>query len=357
MQTAASAEAIARLFELDAAPVIGVNGRTIRFLNAAARALFGAVPPGTPIRRLLPAHAALHQASAFLATAQLRGTTHTVTVSSVPGLRLFRLEPMRTDVPFPDILAPDDLFSAELGLSSTFFSAYAATADDPAVRHYAARLEHTSDQLRRWVRNTTLLQELQRGARIASQQPTDCAALAAALSETLEPMLSRREVRLSCTLPGSPCAVRVSPEVLECILLNLLSNAVRACRDGGAVHINLMHETRMAHLTVTDSGPGFAEGVLTALFRDYRERTLHRADRSAAGYGLPVCLAAADAAGGAMLIENTRGGAAVHAFLPLAVSGRATLRAPVKPQLDAHTCRIGLSDALTDEDYLPDPSA
>ena len=46
MLTSASMEAISLLYESDAQPVIGVSGRTVRFLNLAARNLFGDVLPG-----------------------------------------------------------------------------------------------------------------------------------------------------------------------------------------------------------------------------------------------------------------------------------------------------------------------
>lgn len=355
MQNLTSTEALSLLFELDACPVIGVNGRTVQFLNAAARAYWPEGMRGNAIRKLLPAHIALHQANAFLGTVRVRNQPHAVTVTTMPGLRLFRLEPVHVDRDYPELLAPDDLFTAELGLESAFFSAYAAEQEDLSVRHYAARLERTSDQLRRWMQNVGLLQSLRRGDVRPPYRPIDCAATLSAILETTEPMLARRNIRLALTMPESPCRVAISPELLEALTLNLLSNAVKSCPDGGTISISLVRGTHDLHLSVHDIGTGFAEGVLPEVFRAWREGDLPRCDAPHAGYGLPVCFAVTDEVGGAMVIENNRGnGACVHVYLPLSRSVRTVLHSPDASDAQAlqARCRIGLSDALDDEDYL-----
>ena len=352
MQKTASMEAISLLYEQDAQPVIGVSGRTVRFLNQAARTLFGDVIPGTAIRRLLPEHVALHQASAFFATAKIKGQAFCVVLSSMPGLRIFRLVPVRRDVPFPHILVPSDLFSLELGLSSAYFSASAAEREDLTFRHYAARLEHATDQLRRWVQNASTLQQLLQGGVHPAEHVVDCAALTGSILENVQTLLDRRGIRVSLTLPESACGVRMSPELYETLLLNLLSNAIKSCRDN--VTVSLTKGTRTVHLRVHDTGSGFPDGVLTDIFHAYSMGVLPHTRQQHAGYGLPVCFAAAEDLGGSLLIESSRGsGAAVQVMLPLAASGNAILHAPAKP--DAQECardfRIALSDALSDDDY------
>ena len=350
-------ETISLIFELDACPVIGVKGRTVQFLNAAARAYYPDAIAGSAIRRLLPAHIALHQASAFLATAKIHGAVHVVTVTSMPGLRLFRLEPVTTDAEFPDFLVPSDLFSMELGLATSFFSAHAAQLGDPTVLHYAARLKQTSDQLRRWVHNASILQKLYRSKPSPAAHSIDCAASLAAITETIQLMLDRRQIRLSLTVPESPCRVRIPSDLFEALVLNLLSNAVKNCADGAQISVNLTSETSNAHLSIQDAGCGFPERILTDVFHAYRTGTLPRSDQSHAGYGLPVCFAITDAVNGSLLIENNRGnGASVHIFLPLVSTGKAVLHSPDAPEPAANPdlWRIGISDALSDEDYSPD---
>ena len=351
-----STDTLPLLFALDACPVIGVSGRTIQFLNEAAQACFGDVPAGTAIRKLLPAHAALHQASAYFATARIKRMPYVVSVTSAPGLRLYRLEPVRPHGDRARLVMPDELFSAELGLASAFFSAHAAKADEPAVRYYAARLQRTSDQLRRWLNNTALLQMLHSGEGLPGARITDCTALLAAITEAAEPMLARSGQTLSLTLPETPCRVRMAPELFETLVLNLISNAMKASGSGGQIRITLMRETNTAHLTVTDTGEGFAKGVLTEVFRAYADGDLPRFSDHRAGFGLQVCLAVADELRGSVLLENSRSsGAAVHVFLPLHTSGKAVMQSPSKPRDPElkNRCRIGFSDALTDEDYLP----
>ena len=349
-----SADALPLLFALDATPVIGVTGRSVRFLNPAAQRLFGEVQPGCAIRRLLPEHVALHQASAFFATARIRAKSYVVTVTTMPGMRVFRLYPVAAHRAFPEMLAPSETFSMELGLSSSYFSAYAAEHEDLTLRHYAARLAHTTDQLRRWVNNTDVLQRLS-GPSSHHERTCDCTALLAAIVEHAEPMLSRRRQALELTLPEAPARVRMAPELFEQMVLNLLSNAVQAADALDPIRVRLVTGTRTAHITIQDHGPGFPEGVLPAVFQAHAEGKLPYTEQAHRGYGLPVCFAITEHMGGSLLIENSRsGGAAVHVILPLHTGAKAALCAPETPDAEAlrAVCRIGLSDALEDEDYL-----
>ncbi len=354
MQNDITSEAIAKLYEADADPVIGVTGRTVRFLNLAARRLYGELPPVCALRTLLPEHVAMHQASAFFATARVNGQLFVVTVSSVPGLRIFRLTPKRTQAVFPDILAPSDLFSMELGMESAFFLEHAEKTGDLSVRHYAARLLQTSDQLRRWIGNVTTLRDLHCKAYHPPEHALDIALILTSMMEYAQARLAERDIRLTYTVPDSACRVRITPTHLEQIVLNLLSNAIKSCEKGSTISVNLMRSTRTVKLSVQDSGQGSAEGVLTEIFHAYSENTLPRPERPHTGYGLPVCFSVADAVGGSLLIEsNRRGGATVHVVLPLYTSHKTSLYAPEDPNAQTYRTelwRIGLSDAFADFD-------
>ena len=354
MQTELSADAVSLLYALDIEPVIGVNGRTVRFLNPAAQRLFGDTMVGSAIRRLLPEHVALHQASAFFATARIRQKSYIVIVTTMPGLRIFRLRPVAARGAFPEMLAPSETFSMELGLASSFFDVYAEEHDDLTLRHYASRLARTTDQLRRWVNNTNVLQQLN-SAPSHPEHTCNLTMLLAAIAEHAEPMLARRQQSLELSLPDSPCRVRMAPELFEQIVLNLLSNAMQAGKAGDTIRMRLVIGTRTARFTVLDHGDGFPEGVLPEAFQAYAEGRLPHTEQKHKGYGLPVCFAIADHAGGSLLIENSRsGGAAVHVILPLHTGAKAALFAPELPDAETlrEACRIGLSDALECEEDL-----
>ena len=185
----------------------------------------------------------------------------------------------------------------------------------------------------------------------------DCAAMLPAMLELLEPMLSRHGLRIETELPASPCPVRILPEQFEALVLNLVSNAAGSCNAGGVIRARLARGVHTASLTLHDTGTGFAEGILPELFRAYRDADLPHGTSDSSGYGLPVCFAVADAMKGSVLIESARGrGATVSVILPLCTTGKAALRAPSVQDLlqSGEHYRVGISDALTDEDYLPD---
>ena len=347
------AEPVSALFSADACPVIGVNGRTVRFLNPAAQRLFPTAGPGTPLRRLLPEHVAMHQARAFYATARVAKLPYAVTLTSMPELKIYRLEPVRQDAAFPRMLIPGDLLALELGMSAGYFTAYAAGQGDPALRHHAARLEHATDQLRRWISNVALLQELRQDPAPSAGTVLDCAASVTLLADRIRPILSRKGIALECTVPESPCPVQAAPKLIEALFLNLLSNAVKSAPQGSAVRVDLTRGIRTMKLTIRDSGPGFPELALQEQFHAYSSFTLPT--ENCRGYGLPVCFAAADALRGSILIEAPRGdGASVCAILPLHGAAKSEMRQPERnvELSDPNIWRFGISDALSDEDYF-----
>lgn len=351
-------EPVSALFTADACPVIGVNGRTVRFLNPAAQRLFGTAGPGTPLRRLLPEHVVMHQARAFYATARVAKHPYAVTLTSIPELKIYRLEPVRCDAPFPGLLVPGNLLALELGMSAGYFSAYAAGQSDPVLQHHAAKLEHASDQLRRWISNVELLQELRQDIPGAAAVELDVVSVIQTIAGHVSSVLARRGVRLEVTAPESPCPVLASAKLIEALFLNLLSNAVKSAPSGSCVRVDLARGVRTVKLTVRDSGPGFPEHVLQEQFHAYSAHTLPSG--TCRGYGLPVCFAAADALRGSILIEAPRGdGACVSLILPIHAAAKTVMHMPddCSSLPDMTDCRIGISDALTDEDYLPfDPS-
>lgn len=124
-----------------------------------------------------------------------------------------------------------------------------------------------------------------------SRLGTNLVELAACLSGSNLPCLARVNLRRQlCHLleETAPFAARqqlslvwepeTMPEVyplcdavmLDRILLNLLSNALRYSRPGGTVRVALTVEGGAPRITVRDSGPGIPDAVLTQLFALFR---------------------------------------------------------------------------------------
>src|SRR5947208_3083155 len=122
--------------------------------------------------------------------------------------------------------------------------------------------------------------------------------------------------------PADP-AVRVAPEKIERVLLNLLGNAVRHARRDGTVAVIVEPDTDHVLVAVEDTGDGVAPETRQRMFdRFWREDDSRARSSGGAGLGLAISQGLVQAHGGKIWAENRTGGGARVAFtLPLATDG------------------------------------
>jgi signal transduction histidine kinase len=138
--------------------------------------------------------------------------------------------------------------------------------------------------------------------------------------DALEVDARARDVRLDPRLDPSDPAVRVAPDKVRRVLLNLLSNAVRHSRPNGAVAVVVERDTDHVLVAVEDDGDGLAGDAGLRMFEPFWRADESRARTSGgSGLGLAIAQGLVEAHGGKIWAENREGGGARVAFtLPLA---------------------------------------
>ena len=129
-----------------------------------------------------------------------------------------------------------------------------------------------------------------------------------------------RNVRLEARLNDADPRVRVAPEKIERVLLNLLSNAVRHTPSGGAVSVVVEPNSDRVVVAVEDTGNGLTEVAAHRMFDLFwREDASRTRSTGGAGLGLAIAQGLIRAHGGTIWAENRDAGGARVAFtLPLA---------------------------------------
>ena len=154
----------------------------------------------------------------------------------------------------------------------------------------------------------------------------DLAALVAREAEALEPVLAARQVNLISELTPGAMADPADPEQLSQVLRNLLENAARHGKPGGAVRLSVAPAADPARwpagpgvvLSVADDGPGIAKHHIPRLTeRFYRvDRGRGRAT-GGTGLGLAIVKHIVNRHRGRLLIESEEGqGATFSVWLP-----------------------------------------
>jgi signal transduction histidine kinase len=132
------------------------------------------------------------------------------------------------------------------------------------------------------------LSRLESGALQVNPQRHDVAALLAAACRTAQPAADGKGLRLRCRT-GLPCKIETDARMLQSVLDNLLSNAVRYTERGGVL-AGLRRGKEGWRIEIWDTGIGIPGERLPLLFDAYRrfDDTSHATEK---GYGLGLALA------------------------------------------------------------------
>ena len=136
---------------------------------------------------------------------------------------------------------------------------------------------------------------------------------------SLEVEARARDVELEAHVSTNP-VVRIAPEKVERVLLNLLTNAVRHSPPRGEVAVVIEPDTDYVLVSVEDSGDGLSPVAAQRMFeRFWRDDASRTGSSGGAGLGLAIARGLVEAHGGTIWAENRDGGGARVAFtLPLA---------------------------------------
>ena len=189
----------------------------------------------------------------------------------------------------------------------------------PALHRLLVNIEQSADDMARMVDDLLELTRLQSGRIELHREPTDLRDAVSRAVREIEPLAEARGQDVRVQVPRNPVQLAVDVERMRRVLLNLLANANKYGRDGGAILVRLEEHPREALLSVIDDGPGIAARDRARIFeRFYRSESATASGTKGCGLGLPIARALVELHGGRMWVESKRGeGAAFHVALPL----------------------------------------
>ncbi|MEU1389821.1 MULTISPECIES: ATP-binding protein [unclassified Nonomuraea] len=181
-----------------------------------------------------------------------------------------------------------------------------------------ATAKESLDKLDRLVANLLDMSRLQAGVLGVSAQPLAIEEIVPRAIDDLGPLRDRVEGDVSVELPD----VLADPALLERVLVNLMSNAVRFSPPGRTVLITASGHGDHVEIRVMDRGPGIPPEAHDRVFQPF-QRLGDRDNHSGVGLGLALSRGLAEAMGGTLVPDETPGGGLTMILtLPAATPGR-----------------------------------
>jgi len=335
------------LFDHFPEPVFYIRSGRIEYGNAAALAL----EPGWTAGNAVPEALAPEPDDMGVFSCSLAGRDFQAAVTPSEGGTLLVLRPA-VPIPGGSIMAvlPAQLRELlhSLQAASQLLMPLVEKAGDEENRLHLAVLNQSFYRLLRLARHLEMADRADREnyAEFA-EQTLDLIDVCREVSYGAAKLAEQAGVRFQMDMPGGvlPCAADRS--LLEIMLLELISNAVKAAGAGGEAGIHLAANGNRVLITVWDNGSGMSQADLTAMMDGTSPDSLPKPG-TGLRLGLPIARYAAAAHGGAILLESREGcGLKATASLPLKKPAKGKLQTPrTGAEEGASSLLTMLSDAL-----------
>lgn len=120
--------------------------------------------------------------------------------------------------------------------------------------------------------------------------------------------IAARRLQAEADLPEPPATLRANETLVEKIVDNLVSNAVRYNREGGALRVRVRDLGDRVELCVADEGIGIASQDRTRVFEEFfRTPEAKAASHEGTGLGLPIVKRFTAQLGGALDLDSRPG--------------------------------------------------
>jgi PAS domain S-box-containing protein len=207
------------------------------------------------------------------------------------------------------------------------FSELLASADEDmpreTMRDYAQSINQTAQQANTLLNDLLDWSRLQLERMIVEPSPLDLRALARQQVAQFDELARAKNITLTVNGSGSPVPVLGDGRIIETVLRNLVSNAIKFTPEGGSVTIGLEQHGAQIRLHVRDTGIGVPDEVLNDLFTPgpITSRKGTRSEKGT-GLGLMLCKDLIERHGSQLCIaRNATGGTSVSFSLPANTQG------------------------------------
>ncbi len=178
-----------------------------------------------------------------------------------------------------------------------------------------SEIKSSSARIFELLENILDISRMESGSVKLKPETFQAADLAGSAASRFRHLFEEKRITLAASAPED-LQLSGDRKMLERLLENLLSNALKFTPEGGEVSLSAAAVEGGAELVVADSGPGIPEGELESVFDKYSRAK--GADKPGFGLGLAIARRIVDMHGGSIRAESGKG-CVFKVFLPRAL--------------------------------------
>ena len=331
------------------AAVLVKNGKLI-FANTAACAFLGSDCVGKSVRELFGEEIAGIQAASFLGNFPIKGRHFIVRACAAEGIKAIFFSPAADS---SELISDAFIFSLRNSLMNMNLSLSMLREQlegQPELQGSLAVVSQGCYRINRVLSNVCIIRGAVDGSMSFSPAGLDLNSFIGDIVKSLQIITGGVEISFKSSCDGT---IFADASLIECLVLNLISNCLLHARDCSRISIRLSEGREHVFLSVDDNGCGIAPDTLHTVFDRYR----HNFDLSdmnrGPGLGFAAARHIAELHGGTILLESRPGsGTSVRVSLHRDMHRAAALKQPA-PEHEASmsTLLTWLSDCLAAEFY------
>lgn len=297
-------QSLGSLFEMSRDAVFGIRDGKILFLNPAASGLFGA-SPGDDAGKYLPGYILSDPAEHFFATMTLYGLSCQVTVTREEELTLACVV-VPQEAPIPAYLnralreLSGSMLSAKLAMDILINRTNAEA--DPKLRDYTGALYKNYYSMKRMCNHITVASGLNNGTYPFRLKTVSLDSLFGDICNTAAYFTTELGIPLTFRAENADYLTMADPELLELMLLNILSNSISHSSRDATIEVKLERQGNRFILSVNDHGSGISPAQLPFIYKSSSDGI-----QDGTGLGLSIARSIAEQHKGALILESREG--------------------------------------------------
>jgi len=138
-----------------------------------------------------------------------------------------------------------------------------------SVKERLEKINRHSDELTHLVNDLLDISRIESGKITMKEEVRDLKDIVEAASDLLAEQLKTKEIRLEVNVPKDAFKIRVDPNQIERVFINLIGNAIKFTPAKGKITVRSSSGDGFIQTDITDTGIGIPQNALGAIFEEF----------------------------------------------------------------------------------------